>query len=133
MRETFTIGGLARYANVHVETIRYYQRRGLVGEPTRPPGGVRRYSEVHVRRLRFIRHAQMIGFSLDEVGDLLKLEDGTHCREARMLGERRLADVRTRLAKLQRIESALAALVSRCGSDKDRVRCPLIASLQTAT
>lgn len=133
MRETYTIGALAQRAGVHLETIRYYQRRGLVGEPDRPLGGVRRYSEGHVRRLRFIRQAQELGFSLDEVAELLKLEDGAHCREARTLGERRLADVRRKLADLQRIESALAVLVGRCGSAKGRVRCPLIASLQAAT
>lgn len=133
MRETYTIGALAQRAGVHLETIRYYQRRGLVGEPDRPFGGVRRYTEDHVRRLRFIRQAQELGFSLDEVGELLKLEDGAHCREARTLGERRLADVRRKLSDLQRIESALAALVDRCGSTRGRVRCPLIASLQAAT
>lgn len=133
MPETHTIGTLARHTGVHLETIRYYQRRGLVGEPERPPGGIRRYTEDHVRRLRFIRHAQELGFSLDEVGELLKLEDGAHCREARTLGERRLADVRNKLMDLQRIESALAGLVDRCGSVKGRVRCPLIASLQRST
>lgn len=133
MPETYTIGTLAQHTGVHLETIRYYQRRGLVGEPERPLGGIRRYTEGHVRRLRFIRQAQELGFSLDEVGELLKLEDGAHCREARTLGERRLADVRNKLADLQRIESALAALVNRCGSAKGRVRCPLIASMQAAT
>lgn len=133
MAETYTIGTLARHTGVHLETIRYYQRRGLVGEPERPLGGIRRYTENHVRRLRFIRQAQELGFSLDEVGDLLKLEDGAHCREARTLGERRLADVRNKLMDLQRIESALAALMDRCGSVKGRVRCPLIASLQSST
>jgi MerR family mercuric resistance operon transcriptional regulator len=132
MAQTYTIGTLARRTGVHLETIRYYQRRGLVGEPARPPGGIRRYTEDHVQRLRFIRHAQELGFSLDEIGELLKLEDGAHCRQARALGEKKLADVRKKLADLQRIESALAALVDRCGTVKGRVRCPLIASLQAA-
>ena len=133
MGQTYAIGGLAEQSGVHIETIRYYQRRGLVGEPERPLGGIRRYTQDHVQRLRFIRQAQDLGFSLDEVGELLKLEDGTHCREARTLGERRLADVQRKLADLQRIESALTALVDRCGAVKGRVRCPLIASLQAAT
>mgnify|MGYP003147586831 CR=1 FL=1 len=134
MRKTYTIGTLASRADVHLETIRYYQRRGLVGEPNRPLGGVRRYSEDHVHRLRFIRNAQELGFSLDEVGELLKLQDGAHCREARTLGEKRLADVRRKLADLQCMESALAALVDRCGAvkGKGRVHCPLIGSLQAA-
>ncbi len=130
MRQTYTIGALAQRTGVHLETIRYYQRRGLVGEPDRPPGGIRRYTDDYVRRLRFVRQAQELGFSLAEVGELLKLEDGAHCRQARKLGERRLADVRRKLVDLQRIESALAMLVDRCGSVKGRVRCPLIASLQ---
>lgn len=130
MPQTYTIGSMAEHTGVHVETIRYYQRRGLVGEPRRPPGRIRRYTEDHVRRLRFIRQAQALGFSLDEVSELLKLEDGAHCREARALGARRLADVRNRLAHLQRIESTLAELVDRCGSVRGRVRCPLISSLQ---
>ncbi|MGH8226993.1 MAG: MerR family transcriptional regulator, partial [Steroidobacteraceae bacterium] len=86
MPERYTIGALARQAAVHVETIRYYQRRGLVGEPDRPPGGIRRYTQNHARRLRFIKQAQALGFSLDEVVGLLALEDGKHCREAERLG-----------------------------------------------
>lgn len=129
MRETYTVGTLAQHNGVHLETIRYYQRRGLVGESQRPLGGIRRYTENHVRRLRFVRHAQELGFSLDEIGELLQLEDGAHCRGARTLGERRLADVRHRLAALQRVESALAALVSRCASTRGRLRCPLIGEL----
>lgn len=133
MSATYTIGTLARHTGVHLETIRYYQRRGLVEEPLRPPGGIRRYTESHVQRLRFIRQAQDLGFSLDEVGELLKLEDGAHCRQARMLGERKLADVRTKLMNLKRIETALATLVDRCGSIRGRVNCPLIASLQSSS
>ncbi len=129
MRETFTIGALAQCAGVHVETIRYYQRRGLVDEPDRPLGGVRRYTGIDCQRLRFIRQAQELGFSLDQVGELLKLEDGAHCKQARTLGEHKLADVRRKLADLKRIESVLAALVDRCASVRGRVRCPLIAAL----
>ncbi|HJO34951.1 MAG TPA: Hg(II)-responsive transcriptional regulator [Gammaproteobacteria bacterium] len=126
---TYTIGVLAQRSGVHVETIRYYQRRGLVGEPARPLGGIRRYDDAHVGRLRFIRQAQGLGFSLDEIGELLKLEDGTYCRDARRLGERRLADVRSRLAELRRMEAALAGLVDRCASASGRLRCPLIEEL----
>lgn len=132
MEPAYTIGALAKHTGVHLETIRYYQRRGLVSEPDRPLGGIRRYSEDHVGRLRFIRQAQELGFSLEEIGELLKLEDGAHCREARTLGERRLADVRRKLADLHRMESALAALVGRCGAVKGKLRCPLIGALQVA-
>jgi MerR family mercuric resistance operon transcriptional regulator len=128
--EKLTIGAIAKSAGVTVETIRYYQRRGLLGEPERPFGGIRRYTAEHVHRLRFIRQAQELGFSLDEVGELLKLEDGAHCRAARALGERKLVDVRRRLADLRRIESVLKDLMKQCRSEDGRVRCPLIASLQ---
>lgn len=132
MSETCTIGGLARQTGVHVETIRYYQRRGLVDEPARPPGGIRRYGEGHIRRLRFIRRAQAIGFSLDEIRELLRLDDGAQCDEAQALAEKRLADVRGKVAELQRIEAALADLVDRCDAADGRVNCPLIESLQDA-
>lgn len=82
MPESYTIGAVAKQAGVNVETVRYYQRRGLVGEPLRTLGGIRRYSQAHVRRLRFIRQGQALGFSLEEVKDLLALEDGKHCSEA---------------------------------------------------
>lgn len=132
-RESLKIGAVADAAGVGVETIRYYQRRRLLGEPERPLGGIRRYSDAHIQRLRFIRQAQELGFSLDEVGELLKLEDGTHCRAARALGERKLVDVQRRLADLRRIESVLTELMDRCKSLDGGVRCPLIASLQQPT
>lgn len=129
MSNIFTIGALAQAAGVNLETIRFYQRRGLLPEPARPQGGIRRYGDPDLARVRFIKSAQRLGFSLDEVAELLKLEDGSHCGQAREQGERKLADVRTRLADLQRIEQVLADLVARCGSQRGRVRCPLIASL----
>jgi MerR family mercuric resistance operon transcriptional regulator len=130
MSNIFTIGALAEAAGVNLETIRFYQRRGLLPEPARPQGGIRRYGDPDLARVRFIKSAQRLGFSLDEVAELLKLEDGSHCGQARAQGERKLADVRARLADLQRIEQVLADLVERCGSQRGRVRCPLIASLQ---
>ena len=101
-------------------------------EPARPPGGIRRYGEGHIRRLRFIRRAQAIGFSLDEIRELLRLDDGAQCDEAQALAEKRLADVRGKVAELQRIEAALADLVDRCDAADGRVNCPLIESLQDA-
>lgn len=130
MSEQYTIGTLAKQAGVNVETIRYYQRRGLVPKPDRPLGGIRRYAPTHVRRLRFIKHAQTLGFSLEEVTDLLALEDGTHCREAEQLGSRKLAIVRERMAQLRRVEIALTALVDQCHSNAGKVHCPLIAAME---
>lgn len=130
MTERYTIGALAKQAGVNVETIRYYQHRGLVGEPNRPPGGIRRYGENHARRLRFIKQAQTLGFSLEEVADLLALEDGRHCHEAEQLGARKLATVRERIARLRKVEEALASLVDQCRCNTGEVYCPLIAALE---
>lgn len=127
----YTIGALARDAGVNVETIRFYQRRGLVDEPERPLGGIRHYTTVHAQRLRFIKQAQTLGFSLDEVTDLLALEDGEHCREAELLGSRKLATVRQRIAQLRSVERALASLVKRCRGDTSQTCCPLIAALES--
>lgn len=126
----FAIGNLAKQAGVSVETIRYYQRRGLVDEPRRPPGGIRRYTEEHTARIRFIKEAQKLGFSLDDVADLLALEDGRQCREAEQLGSRKLAAVRERLAQLIRIEKALATLIEQCRCNRGKLHCPLIKALE---
>jgi MerR family transcriptional regulator, mercuric resistance operon regulatory protein len=128
--ENATIGVLAEAAGVNVETIRFYQRKRLMPEPKRPPGGIRRYGAEELARLRFIRTAQSLGFSLDEIAELLKLADGTHCGEARRLAERKLEDVREKLAVLKQIESALGGLIARCSSVRGSVKCPLISSLR---
>jgi len=125
-----TIGALAQVAGVNLETIRFYQRKGLMPEPTRVDGAIRRYGATALARVRFIKSAQRLGFSLDEVAELLRLDDGAHCRDARELARRKLVDVRARLADLVRIESVLDQLVERCGSARGKVACPLIASLQ---
>jgi MerR family mercuric resistance operon transcriptional regulator len=127
---TMTIGTLARKADTHVETIRYYQRRGLVPVPDKPYGGIRRYDDSALARLHFIRSAQWLGFSLNEVSELLKLEDGTHCDEARALAEHKLNDVRRRIAGLRQMESTLDNLVEGCRCSDDPQRCPMIHSLR---
>ena len=128
--ENLTIGTLAATAQVNVETIRFYQRKGLMHEPGRPQGGVRRYGAADLGRVRFIKSAQRLGFSLDEVAQLLALEDGAHCVEAREQAEHKLLDVRAKLADLLRIETALVALVDQCAAARGKIRCPLIATLQ---
>ncbi len=80
--ENLTIGVFAKAARVNVETIRFYQRKGLLPEPDKPYGSIRRYGEADVTRVRFVKSAQRLGFSLDEIAELLRLEDGTHCEEA---------------------------------------------------
>jgi MerR family mercuric resistance operon transcriptional regulator len=129
--DTFTIARLAEAAGVGVETIRFYQRKGLLAEPVRPPGGIRRYAASDVARVRFIKAAQRLGFQLSEIAQLLRLDDGAGCRDARRIAEEKLAEVRVRLSDLRRVESALGKLVRRCTTASGRVSCPLIASLQT--
>jgi MerR family mercuric resistance operon transcriptional regulator len=125
-----TIGAFAKAAGVHVETIRFYQRKGLLAEPVKPPGGIRRYGETDVARVRFIKSAQGLGFSLEEIAQLLKLDDGAQCAEAAALALGRLADVRAKIADLVRMETVLSQLVSECRRTESAVSCPLIASLE---
>lgn len=124
-----TIGALARAAGVGVETIRFYQRRGLLAEPDRPMGGVRRYGADATARLGFIRRAQEVGFSLDEVATLLKLEQTPNCRGARTLAARKLELVEARLRSLQRMKRALGDLIAQCDTGGERC-CPIIDSLE---
>ena len=92
-QDGMTIGGLAKLAGVGVETVRYYQRIGLMPTPARGYGSVRRYAAANVERLHFIKRAQQLGFTLEEVAHLLRLEDGTHCNEARTLATHKLMAV----------------------------------------
>ncbi len=126
-----TIGALAKAAGVNVETVRYYQRIGLVPEPPRAHGTIRRYSPETLRRLRFIRRAQGLGFTLDEVGALLVLSDGEHCAETRVLGEKKLAIVQRKLDELAAIRQALDNLVSQCAQGSRGKGCPLIDALES--
>lgn len=130
--ENMTIGVLAKACGVGVETIRYYQRRGLLAQPQRASGGVRRYGEAAVARLGFIRRAQDVGFTLDEVRTLLMLGETPNCRGARTLAAQKLAVVRARLRELQRVRRALAELIERCDAGKRR-HCPIIESLARAS
>lgn len=127
-----TIGEMAGAAGVNVETVRFYQRKGLMREPERGYGSIRRYDGTDLARLQFIKSSQKLGFSLDEVGELLKLEDDTRCNDARKLAELKLGDVRQKLIDLQRIESVLTQLIDRCEASPGKVTCPIIASLQGA-
>ncbi len=126
-----TIGRLARSAGVNIETIRYYQRRGLLVTPRKPPGGVRRYQPDTLARLRFIKRAQELGFTLREIGDLLKLGDGS-CNETRAIAEHRLADIETRIRDLASMRATLGKLIRSCRAGS-QPSCPIIASLEGDT
>ena len=131
-RDDLTIGELAGLAGVGVETVRFYQRKGLAPEPPKLMGSIRRYGATDVERLRFVKSAQCLGFSLDEVAELLRLEDGAHCKEASSLAESKLADIRRKLAELSRMEVALSGLVKACHVGRGKVSCPLIAAFHVA-
>lgn len=133
-QDGMTIGGLAKAAGVGVETVRYYQRIGLMPTPARDYGSVRRYNAVSVQRLHFIKRAQQLGFTLEEVAHLLRLEDGTHCNEARTLATHKLIAVEQKLADLHAMRDVLAKLIAACGSRRGaKQSCPLIESLAKDT
>lgn len=123
-----TIGRLAKAGGVNVETIRYYQRRGLLAEPERPAGSVRRYGPEAAGRLAFIRRAQEVGFTLEEVRALLELAETPNCRGARKLAANKLVLVETRIRDLDRMRRALRSLVRQCDAGGAR-SCPIIDSL----
>ena len=127
---TFTISRLAAAADVHVETVRYYQRRRLLRQPERPIGGVRRYDENDVNRLQFIRRAQMMGFSLDEIAGLLEITGERSCEQTRQLTERKLVDVRLRIRELRQLERDLEQKIARCAQVPAGECCPTLDFLE---
>jgi MerR family mercuric resistance operon transcriptional regulator len=129
MNEELTIGLLAKAAGVNVETIRYYQRRHLVDEPSKPLGGHRRYAAEAIKRVRFIKRAQQLGFTLEEVKGLLRLEDGQSCRETQLLAEQKLAVIEARIEDLRRMRRLLRALAALCQQGGRPRSCPIISSL----
>jgi len=124
-----TIGDVADAAGVGIETIRYYERRGLVPQPGKAAGAYRRYGAGHVDRIRFIKRAQALGFSLEEIESLLDLEDGADRRRIRRIAAARLEDTRRRITDLKRIEHALAHLLHECETHAKSPRCPIIAAI----
>lgn len=124
-----TIGGVARAAGVNVETVRYYQRMGLVPVPKRAYGSFRDYPPEIATRVRFIKRAQQLGFTLAEVKNLLALEDGRSCSKAQGLAALKLATIDARIADLNRMRRTLKDLIAQCGAGGGRVRCPIIETL----
>ena len=128
------IGRLAAQANVSVDTVRYYERAELLPTPSRTASGYRTYPEGTVGRLHFIRRAKDLGFSLDEIRDLLALSDqrGSGVSEIREIAARRLADVETRLAELSRLRDGLRQLVDACPGHGDPGTCPIVSAFKEA-
>jgi MerR family transcriptional regulator, mercuric resistance operon regulatory protein len=123
-----TIARLAEAAGVGVETIRYYQRRGLIEEPERPAQGYRVYPEAAAQRVRFIKRSQELGFTLREVGHLLELGDG-HCCETQELATEKLGEIEARIRDLERLRGTLQRLVAACASNPSPGACPLVEDL----
>lgn len=127
--ESLTIGMLAKRADVNVETVRYYQRIGLLQEPPKPLQGYRRYPLREVSRIHFIKRAQELGFSLKEIAELLQLNDGC-CSAARHMAEQKRELVSARLDDLRRIHATLGAMIDAClQSEEEGGSCALIESL----
>jgi MerR family mercuric resistance operon transcriptional regulator len=131
--ENFTIGRLAKTTAVNVETIRYYQRRGLLAEPVRPHKGIRRYTERDAQRVRFIKQGQKLGFSLDELKELMSLENEQQCQETRNIALKKLSLIRERIEGLKAMEKALSDLIECCSQNADAVSCPIIMALLNAS
>ncbi|HTV54985.1 MAG TPA: MerR family DNA-binding protein [Terriglobia bacterium] len=127
-----TIGKIAKGAGVGVETLRFYEREGLIKEPPRRDSGYREYPADTVDRVRFIRRAQALGFSLREIKDLmaLRIERGGTCAQVKRRAETKIVDIEERIRSLQRINRVLQKLVSACGSSGLGSECPLLDALE---
>ncbi len=124
-----TIGKVAEALDINIETIRFYQRRGLITQPSKPETGYRQYPQDTVNRIRFIKRAQELGFTLDEIASLLSLNDRP-CHQVQSLAELKLSAVKEKMANLRRLEKALTELLAQCQINDDDRYCPIIASLQ---
>lgn len=130
MAADLTIGKLAEAAGVNIETIRYYQRRGLLGEPPKPLGGHRRYAPEQAKRVRFIKRAQALGFTLDEVGALLTLDAACACGDTRALAVRKRTLIERKMADLAAMHQVLGDLVRQCDAGDGGATCPIIDVLE---
>ena len=128
---TLSIGQVARQAGVGVETIRFYEREGLLEEPARGVSGYRQYTEQVVKRIHFIKRAQRLGFSLKEITDLLLLRVDSHssCEEVKQRTEAKIAEVERKMVELQRMRQALLQVASLCTGQGPTGHCPMLEAL----
>jgi MerR family copper efflux transcriptional regulator len=126
---TMTIGRLAKQAGVNIDTIRYYERNGLIPEAARRASGYREYELSDVERLRFILRAKDLGFTLAEIGELLSLSADRDVRGVKRRAEQRLAQVERKIKELQRVRRGLKTLIDACPGHGDLDRCPIVAAL----
>jgi Hg(II)-responsive transcriptional regulator len=128
-----TIGEVAKQAKVHIETIRYYERRGLLERPPRSLSNYRLYPPEAVRRVQFIKRAQELGFSLNDIKELLSLRAApeTECGEIRAHAETKIKDINEKIRSLMTMRSALSTLVAECSGQGPLRECPILESLET--
>ena len=131
MTTTFSIGQLAKRALVNIETIRYYERRGLLPEPSRRASGYRQYLPDAVARLEFIRHGKELGFTLTEIAELLALrvDPDTSCADVKVRADAKIMDVHEKIRSLLRIEKALTTLAAQCHGQGPTGDCPILDAL----
>jgi MerR family mercuric resistance operon transcriptional regulator len=125
-----TIGALSEQTEVNIETIRYYERIGILPNPPRSAGGHRLYANEHTQRLVFIRRSRQLGFSLDQVRELLGLSHGRRmaCAKVKTITEQHIADIRRRVRDLQRLERVLSGMAAQCPGD-ETADCPILDAL----
>lgn len=129
MELKLTIGKVATAAGVNVETIRFYQRRGLLSEPPKTDGGFRYYERSTISRVRFVKRAQALGFSLDEIAGLLDLQESSACEPTHAAAIHKLSLVDERITDLKRIRARLKTLIQQCETGTSASGCPIIESL----
>jgi MerR family copper efflux transcriptional regulator len=129
--ETIRIGRLAELGGVSIDTVRYYEREGLLPEPSRRASGYREYSESDVERLRFVRRAKEVGFTLTEIAELLSLTADRHSdmKGVKHKAEERLDQVEAKIAELQRVKRGLEKLIAACPGHGELDGCPIVAAL----
>jgi MerR family transcriptional regulator, copper efflux regulator len=127
--ESIGIGELAKRAGVGIDTVRYYEREGLLKPPQRLASGYRRYTGQEISRLRFIRKAQMLGFSLRDIRELLALSSRRDVARVKKAAQARLLDVSMRITELERVRSALSELVTACPGHGRAEECPILLAL----
>ena len=127
--ETIGIGKLAARAGVSIDTVRYYERSGLLSPQARLPSGYRRYSEMQASRLRFIRRAQELGFSLKDIRELLGISSQRDVARIKRAAEKKIQEVEDRMKALRRVRDALANLVATCPGHGRAADCPILNAL----
>jgi Hg(II)-responsive transcriptional regulator len=128
-----TIGELAKQSHVHVETVRYYERRGLIPKPARTVSNYRMYSTDHLLRVKFIKQAQGLGFTLKEIKRLLALRAAPRakCADVQNYAVQKIGDIQDRIRSLQRMRSSLEKLLRECSGDLPATACPILESLES--